>query len=104
MRTAEPGPQPHCADLPMRPTTTLARATHDYQRNGTCDLFAAFEIVTGTVITDIRPGHTSDDFIAFLNKIDRRESGDDPPRSPTGSSTTLRSGRTGHRNGLSKRT
>ncbi len=26
--------------LPMLPTTP-ARATHDYQRNGTCDLFAA---------------------------------------------------------------
>ncbi len=28
--------------LPMLPTTP-ARATHDYQRNGTCDLFAALE-------------------------------------------------------------
>jgi len=40
--------------LPMLPTTP-ARATHDYQRNGTCDLFAAIEIATGKVITDIRP-------------------------------------------------
>ncbi len=39
--------------LPMLPTTP-ARATHDYQRNGTCDLFAALEIATGKVITDIR--------------------------------------------------
>jgi hypothetical protein len=38
--------------LPMLPTTP-ARATHDYQRNGTCDLFAALEIATGNVITDI---------------------------------------------------
>jgi transposase len=56
--------------LPMLPTTP-ARATHDYQRNGTCDLFAALEIATGKVITDIRPRHTSADFVAFLNKVDR---------------------------------
>jgi len=56
--------------LPMLPTTP-ARATHDYQRNGTCDLFAALEIATGKVITDIRKSHTSDDFIAFLNKVNR---------------------------------
>ena len=56
--------------LPMLPTTP-ARATHDYERNGTCDLFAALNIATGTVITDIRSSHTSDDFIAFLNKVNR---------------------------------
>lgn len=56
--------------LPMLPTTP-ARATHDYQRNGTCDLFAALEIATGKVITDIRSRHTSADFVAFLNKVNR---------------------------------
>jgi len=56
--------------LPMLPTTP-ARATHDYQRNGTCDLFAALEIATGKVITDIRKTHTSTYFIAFLNKVNR---------------------------------
>ncbi len=56
--------------LPMLPTTP-ARATHDYQRNGTCDLFAALNIATGTVITDIRSSHTSADFVAFLNKVNR---------------------------------
>jgi transposase len=56
--------------LPMLPTTP-ARATHDYERNGTCDLFAALEIATGKVITDIRARHTSADFVAFLNKVDR---------------------------------
>ncbi len=40
--------------LPMLPTTP-ARATHDYERNGTCDLFAALEIATGKVITDNHP-------------------------------------------------
>jgi transposase len=56
--------------LPMLPTTPQ-RATHDYLRNGTCDLFAALEIATGKVITDIRAQHTSADFVAFLNKINR---------------------------------
>jgi transposase len=56
--------------LPMLPTTP-ARATHDYERNGTCDLFAALNVATGTVITDIRKSHTSADFIAFLNKVNR---------------------------------
>jgi transposase len=57
--------------LPMLPTTP-ARATHDYRRNGTVDLFAALEVATGKVITDIRAHHTSADFVAFLNKIDRQ--------------------------------
>ena len=56
--------------LPMLPTTP-ARATHDYERNGTCDLFAALEVATGKVITDIRKSHTSADFVAFLNKVNR---------------------------------
>ncbi len=56
--------------LPMLPTTPQ-RATHDYERNGTCDLFAALNMATGSVITDIRKSHTSVDFIAFLNKVNR---------------------------------
>jgi transposase len=56
--------------LPMLPTTP-ARATHDYIRHGTLDLFAALNVATGTVISDIRPSHTTEDFIAFLNTLDR---------------------------------
>jgi len=56
--------------LPMLPTTP-AKATHDYERNGTLDLFAALEIATGQVITELRKSHTAKDFIAFLNKINR---------------------------------
>lgn len=33
--------------------TTPARATHDYERNGTCDLFAALEIATGKVPAEL---------------------------------------------------
>jgi transposase len=56
--------------LPMLPTTPQ-RATHDYIRHGTLDLFAALNVATGTVISDLRSSHTTDDFIAFLNKLDR---------------------------------
>lgn len=56
--------------LPMLPTTPR-RATHDYERHGTVDLFAALDIARGTVISDIRASHNQDDFIAFLNKINR---------------------------------
>jgi transposase len=56
--------------LPMLPTTPQ-RATHDYERHGTVDLFAALDMARGTVISDIRPSHNQDDFIAFLNKINR---------------------------------
>jgi transposase len=56
--------------LPMLPTTPQ-RASHDYERNGTVDLFAAMDIAKGTVITDIKKRHTQVEFIAFLNKINR---------------------------------
>lgn len=56
--------------LPMLPGTP-ARATHDYLRHGTLDLFAALDVAAGRVITDLRPSHTSDDFVRFLNKINR---------------------------------
>ncbi|HUG84448.1 MAG TPA: IS630 family transposase, partial [Euzebya sp.] len=56
--------------LPMLPTTPQ-RASHDYKRHGTVDLFAALDIARGTVISDIRSSHTANDFIAFLNKINR---------------------------------
>ncbi len=56
--------------LPMLPTTA-SRATQGYRRHGTLDLFAALEVATGRVITDLRKTHTSADFVAFLNKIDR---------------------------------
>jgi transposase len=56
--------------LPML-ATTPQRATHDYERNGTLDLFAALDMATGTVITDLRSRHSQVEFVAFLNKINR---------------------------------
>ncbi len=52
--------------------TTPAKATHDYERHGTLDLFAALDIATSTVIADLPRTHTSDDFVAFLNKVNRQ--------------------------------
>jgi hypothetical protein len=56
--------------------TTPQKATHDDVPNGTLDLFAAREVATGKIITDLRKSHTAADFIAFLNKIDREVTDD----------------------------
>jgi len=56
--------------FPMMPGCP-ERQSHDYKRNGTIDLFAALDIASGNVITELRPNHTSAQFIRFLNKINR---------------------------------
>jgi transposase len=44
--------------------------THDYKRNGTIDLFAAVNIATGEVLTDLRKRHTGADVLRFFKQID----------------------------------
>jgi hypothetical protein len=44
--------------------------THDYKRNGTTTLFAALNILDGTVIGHNRKRHRHQEFIRFLNDID----------------------------------
>ncbi len=44
--------------------------THDYKRNGTTTLFAAFDVVEGSVIGRCRQRHTHQEFICFLNAIE----------------------------------
>ena len=44
--------------------------THDYQRNGTVDLFAAMNVATGQVLTELRKGHTGVDVLRFFKQID----------------------------------
>jgi len=44
--------------------------THDYKRNGTTTLFAAFSMLDGKVIGDCMPRHRHQEFIRFLAKID----------------------------------
>ncbi len=46
------------------------RRTHNYIRNGTLDLFAALNVVTGTVLARCKPQHRARDFVAFLREIE----------------------------------
>lgn len=46
--------------------------THDYVRHGTTTLFAALNIVTGEVVTQCKPRHRHQEFLAFLNHLDRQ--------------------------------
>ena len=46
--------------------------THDYRRNGTIDLFAAMNVATGEVLTDLRkvPHLPGADALRFFKYID----------------------------------
>ena len=57
--------------LPMRPGIP-ARQTHDYTRHGTTTLFAALNMLDGTVIGDCMPRHRHQEFIRFLQTIDTK--------------------------------
>ena len=48
-----------------------ATLTHDYKRNGTTTLFAALNILEGTVIGQNMARHRHQEFIRFLNRIER---------------------------------
>jgi len=45
--------------------------THDYKRHGTTTLFAALNTLTGEVLSQCRPRHTNEDWLAFLRLIAR---------------------------------
>jgi transposase len=47
-----------------------ATMTHDYKRNGTTTLFAALDVLTGTVIGSCLPKHRHSEFLKFLKVID----------------------------------
>ena len=55
--------------LPMKPGRA-GTMTHDYKRNGTTTLFAALNILDGTVIGRNMKRHRHQEFIRFLNDID----------------------------------
>jgi hypothetical protein len=57
--------------LPMRPGQ-IERRTHDYKRNGTTSLFAAFEVKTSQVIGQLHRRHRSVEFRRFLTGSKRR--------------------------------
>lgn len=46
--------------------------THDYKRHGTTTLFAALDVLTGTVIGQCMPRHRHQEWLKFLTTIDRQ--------------------------------
>lgn len=44
--------------------------THDYKRQGTTTLFAAFDIVSGQILTQCKARHRHQEFLNFLRHID----------------------------------
>jgi transposase len=56
--------------LPMK-KGRAGTMTHDYKRNGTTTLFAALNVLDGTVIGQCMQKHRHQEFIRFLNKINR---------------------------------
>ncbi len=57
--------------LPMKPGRA-GTMTHDYRRNGTTTLFAALDVLTGSVIGQCLPRHRHAEFLTFLKTIDRQ--------------------------------
>jgi transposase len=55
--------------LPLMPGVR-ARQTHDYVRNGTTNLYAALDVASGQVISEMTPRHRAEEFRRFLNLID----------------------------------
>jgi transposase len=56
--------------LPMK-KGRAGTMTFDYKRNGTTTLFAAFDVLEGTVIGQCMQRHRHQEFIRFLNAIER---------------------------------
>jgi transposase len=56
--------------LPLRPGIP-ARQTHDYIRHGTTNLFAALNVLDGTVLARCAPRKRHTEFLAFLQQLDR---------------------------------
>jgi transposase len=56
--------------LPIKPGRA-GTMTHDYKRNGTTTLFAALDVLTGSVIGQCLPRHRHIEFLKFLRTIDR---------------------------------
>src|SRR2546425_1967836 len=55
--------------LPLRPGQ-VERGTHDYKRNGTTSLFAALDLKTSRVISQLHRRHRSVEFRKFLDAIE----------------------------------
>jgi len=55
--------------LPMKPGRA-GTMTHDYKRNGTTTLFAALNVLDGTIIGRNMKRHRHQEFIRFLDEVD----------------------------------
>jgi len=55
--------------LPLKPSKG-GTMTHDYKRNATTTLFAALNILDGSVVGRCMPSHTHKEFIKFLNAVE----------------------------------
>lgn len=60
--------------LPLRPGIP-ERQTHDYARHGTTTLFAALNVLSGEVLGDCMPRHRHQEFLRFLERIERTTPG-----------------------------
>jgi transposase len=56
--------------LPLKPGLP-ERRTHDYVRNGTTSLYAAFNILTGEVIGRVTERHRAKEFLEFMRQVER---------------------------------
>jgi transposase len=56
--------------LPLKPGRCQTM-THDYKRNGTTTLFAALNVLEGTVVGQCLPRHRHQEFLRFLRRLDR---------------------------------
>jgi transposase len=56
--------------LPLKPGR-CGTMTHDYKRHGTTTLFAALNVLEGTVIGRCMQRHRHEEFIRFLNTVER---------------------------------
>jgi transposase len=45
------------------------KRTHDYKRNGTTDMYAGLDIVTGRVTVGLAPTHNAQDFLRLMRQI-----------------------------------
>src|SRR5260370_877154 len=57
--------------LPMKPGRA-GTMTHDYKRHGTTTLFAALNVLDGTIIGRNMQRHRPQEFIRFLNTIEEQ--------------------------------
>jgi transposase len=55
--------------LPAKPGR-CATMTHDYERNGTTTLFAALDVLEGTVLGRCMQRHRHQEFVRFLNAVE----------------------------------